>query len=251
MANHEIRTVIAQALQIIHQDSGYLSPTKNTTVNTQNKVLAALTSNAKPNLEVSYWQLADDVIDFFRGMAKHPDYKEIMERADAPTFTACMEAAKEENVSTVNFTYVVLMPHLYAKLKPKKARVLNAQATEAKRVEPGQFLGTLHVPDRFFLKLVSVSKPDSSNGTLFELHDRVGNVCFFTDRVNNWESRVALSDCFAVHATPTKHVAAANGEKQTFFRNVEFLPGTIVQGSKVDPKNDKSENGKFSKGQSF
>ena len=251
MANHELRTIIAQSLEIIHQDTGYIAPAKHSALNTQSKVLAILSKTNKPVLEITYWQLADEIVDFFRNLTKHPDYKLIMEREDATAFHTCMNAAQSDETSTVNFGYAVLMPHLYGKLKPKKARVLNPNQTEAKLIQPGEFMGTLNVQDRFFVKLVYVEKPDATKGTLFELRDRNNNIGFFHDRAEKWENKIQLGDCFAMHATPARHTPADNGEKHTIFRNVEFIAGSVTEGKAVDPSNDKSDGGKFSKGKGF
>jgi hypothetical protein len=248
MANHPLRTIVAHAFQIIHQKSGYVPPSKNKDRNTPTEVLAAL--NRGDELNLTYWTLADDTIDFFRNMEKHPEYKSIMARADGPEFQAAADAAKNAEVSTITFGTAVSMPHLYARLKPElsKAPKLNPNKTVAKIFTPGEFLGTLHKPERFFVKLVFVGRADNSKGTLFKVLDRVGNIGFFYDRPEKFQGKVHLGDCFAMHATPSRHTPAENGEKHTIFRGIEFIAGSLVEGkTPVDPKFDESTGKVFTR----
>lgn len=247
--NHKQQTVVAQSLAIIHQRMGYVSPARSKDANTQALVLAALSDPNTPPIDIAYLQLADEVIDFFRNLHKHPDYKSIKERGDAAEFEACRDAAMQEEVTPLLFPVVVLMAHLYAKLKPKKPKVLNPNETQAKILNPGEFMGTINNPERFFLKLVYVGRADASKGTMFKVVDRSGNIGFFQDRAEKYEGKIYLGDCFAVHATPVNHTSAKNGEKHTTFRSVEFIPDTVVPGKGViDQANDESVGKKFCKG---
>ena len=255
-SNLPLRTVVAYSYQIIHQKSGYVSPTKNKERNTYTEVAAAIGRNSVSNkvedeVNVTYWKLADDTIDFFRTLEKHPMYKSIMARADAPEFQAAAEAAKDDNVNLITYMTAVLMPHLYARLKPElsKAPKLNPSKTVAKIFTPGEFLGTLHKPERFFVKLVFVGAPNPTKGTLFKVLDRAGNIGFYYDRPEKFQNKVHLGDCFAMHATPSRHTPAENGEKHTIFRDIEFIAGSLVEGkTPVDPKFDESLNKAFTKG---
>jgi len=247
MANHAIRTVVAVTLETIHVDSGYIPLSRNATSNTQTKVLASLKKNSEQaQLSPEYWALADEIIDYFGTLDNKPDYKEIIAREDGPMYQACIDVAKTEQVTPLTISYVVAMPHLYGKLKPKKQEKLNPLKTETKLATPGDFLGTLHKPERFFMKLVHVGTHDKTRGgNLFELRDRFNNAGFFYDIPERHTNVFKLGDCFAFHGTPVKHLEASNGEKQTIFRNIDIIKDTLVEGrSKVDPTQDET-GGKF------
>lgn len=250
MANHALRTVIAHAWQALHQRGGYLSPTKSPKENTQTLVLEALKRN--DTIDITYWELTDESIDFFRNLKKSPEYKSITTRMDGPEFQTCIDAVQDDEITTLTFPYAVLIPHLYSKLKPKlsKAPKLNPSSTVAKIIEPGEFMGTLNKAERFFVKLVFVGKEEPTKGTLFKIVDRVGNIGFFIDRAEKFKGKFHLTDCFAIHATPARQEPdKESGEKHTIFRNVEFIPGTIVAGKGApDKSDDESKDKVFTKG---
>ena len=250
MANHALRTVVAHAWQAIHQRGGYLAPAKSPKENTQTLVLEALKRNDP--IDITYWLLTDEVIDFFRNLRKNPEYKSIITRMDGPEFQTCIDAVQDDEISQLSFMYAVLIPHLYSKLKPKlsKAPKLNPNSTVAKIIQPGEFMGTLNKQERFFVKLVFVGKEEPTKGTLFKIMDRVGNIGFFLDRAEKFKGKFHLTDCFAIHATPSRHTPdEKSGEKHTIFRGVEFIPGTVVPGKGTPDKSDDESTGKeFTKG---
>ena len=129
---------------------------------------------------------------------------------------------------------------------------MNPDKSEAKIIKPGEYMGILNTEERFFVKLVRVGETDATKGgTMFVVNDRSGNIGFFYDSATKWETQVQLGDCFAVHATPTRHAPADNGEKHTIFRSVRLLKDTIIAGTKaVDPMND-STGGKFTRNVPF
>jgi hypothetical protein len=249
MTNHPLRNVIAHGFQTIHTNGGYVSPTKNKERNTQTEVLASLKKNSL--VDITYWNLADEVIDFFRTLPKNPEYKSIMARADGPEFQTCIDAVKDDEINHLTFMYAVLIPHLYSKLKPKlsKAPKLNPNSTVAKIIDPGEFMGTLNKADRFFVKLVFVGPEYPTKGTLFKVIDRSGNIGFFIDRAERFVNKIFLTDCFAMHATPSRHVPdEKTGEKHTIFRNIELIAGKTVPGKgSIDTSNDESKGKVFSK----
>ena len=250
--NQALRTVVAMTLDVIHTDNGYIAPTRNATTNTQTKVLAALTKNKNPTLDPEYWQFADEMIGFFSIFDTMPDYKNALALPEGSMYETCVRVAKGNEVTPVNFPYAVAMPNLYSKLKPTKPKTLNALKSEAKIIKAGEFMGALNTEDRFFVKLVRVGENDATKGgTMFVVNDRSGNIGFFYDTTTKWETKVQLGDCFAIHATPTRHAPAENGERHTIFRSVRLLPDTIVAGTKkVDPAND-STGGKFTRNVPF
>lgn len=228
---------------------GYVSPSRSKEQNTQALVLAALRDPKNPPLDIAYMQLADEVLDFFRNLHKHPEYKSIKELANAAEFEAGHDAVMAQDVTALTFPVFVVMPHLYGKLNPKKPKVLNPNETQAKIINPGEYMGTINTPERFFWKLVYVGRADANKGTMFKVVDRSGNIGFFQDRAEKFEGKIVLGDCFAVHATAVNHTPAQNGEKHTTFRSVEFIPGTVVKGKGViDDSFDDSAGKKFSKG---
>lgn len=249
-STYDITTLVAQAIKTMHIDKGFIPETASATNNTMLKVLAALKAdpNAK-SLEPTYWQVADDMLEFFRVLTTHPSYKSIMERSDGAEYKACHDAVMSgDTVTILTLPMVIRIPHLYGKLKPKAPK-LNPLQTETKILKPGEYMGTLHETGRFFWKLVHVGPSTDPKGTTFKVMDRVGNIGFFRDRVELWIDKVHLSDCFTVHATPYRQISADNGEKHTVFRNVEFLPTEgIKPGSAVSTDNDESEGKKFCKG---
>ena len=247
MANHAIRTVVAVTLETIHVDSGFIPLSRNATSNTQTKVLAALKKSPEQNeLSPEYWALADEIIDYFCTLENKPEFKELLKKEDGPMYQACIDVAKSEQVTALTLSFAVSMPHLYGKLKPKKQEKLNPLKTETKLTAPGEFLGTINKPDRFFMKLVHVGKHDKTRGgTLFELRDRFNNAGFFYDTPERYTNVFKLGDCFAFHGTPTKHLESASGEKQTIFRNIDVIADTLVIGrAKVDETQDET-GGKF------
>lgn len=249
MPNYPLRNVVAHGYQVIHQKAGYVSPTKNQTNNTLTEVLASLGRN--DTLNITYWQMADDTIEFFRELPKHSDYKSIMARDDGPEFASCITVAQLNETTTLTVGNAVLMPHLYSRLKPQlsKAPKLDPNKTVAKIFTPGEFLGTINKPERFFVKLVFVGKADPTKGTLFKVLDRVGNIAYFSDRETKFKGKVHLGDCFAIHATPSRHTPDKSGEKHTIFRGVELIPDSIVEGkTPADPSYDESEGKVFMKG---
>jgi hypothetical protein len=237
---------------MIHTDNGYIAPTRNADTNTQTKVLATLTRDPNPTLDPEYWHLADEMIGFFRIFDTMPEFKNVQSMPDGAMYKTCVDTAKAETVTPLTFPYAVAMPNLYSKLKPQKPKTLNALKSEAKIIKPGEFMGALNKEDRFFVKLVRVGDHDATRGdTMFVVNDRSSNIGFFYDAPAKWESLVQLGDCFAIHATPTRHAPAENGEKHTIFRSVRLLKDTIVAGTKkVDPAND-STGGKFTRNVPF
>ena len=227
-----------------------MSPLKSPKENSQTYVLEALKKNDPIDLE--YWKLTDDTIDFFRTLEQNSQYKSVITRPDGPEFQTCIDAAKFNEVTTTTFPYAVLMVNLYSKMKPKlsKAPKLNPNETVAKLIEPGEYLGTINKTERFFVKLVFVGKEEATKGTLFKVVDRMGNVAFFLDRAEKFKGKFHLTDCFAIHATPSRHTPdEKSGEKHTVFRNVEFIAGTVVPGKGTPDKSDDESIGKiFTKG---
>ena len=252
MANYALRTVIATTLDVIHQDNGYISPTRNQTTNTMTKVLATLKRTPNPNLDPEYWQFAEEMIGFFRILDTLPDFKNILSLPDGAMYQTCVDTAKADDITPITFPYAVVMPNLYSKLKPHKPKALNPLKSEAKIIAHGEFMGTLNQEDRFFVKLVRVGEHDMTRGgTMFVVNDRSGNVGFFYEKQDKLEGKIWLGDCFAMHAIPTRQTPAESGEKHTVFRSVKILPDTIVPGkSATDPDND-STRGKFTKNVPF
>lgn len=246
MANHALRTIVAVTLETIHKDNGFVPQARSAATNTQTKVFNKLKQNPKPDLEPAFWQCADEVVDYFRILETLPEYKTISQRDDAAVFKTCIDVAKGGEIGPVEFPYAVMMPHLYGTLIPKEPKTLNVLTSEAKLIEPGNFMGKLNEPDRFFVKLVHIGKNDATKGgTLFELRDRSGNMGFFFDKPDKFAGTIRLGDCFAIHATPTRHTKAPTGEKHTIFRTVEIVMGTIVPGKgKIDPTQDETR-GRF------
>jgi hypothetical protein len=248
-----LRTVVATTLATIHADNGYIAPTRNATTNTQTKVLATLKRTPNPtNLEPEFYQFADEMIGFFRSLETMPNYKDILALPDGSVYKTCAEVAKSEELTTATFPFAVAMPNLYSKLKPPKPKKLNALNSQAKVIKPGNYMGKLNEEDRFFVKLVRVGANDPTRGgTLFEVHDRNGNVGFFYEKVEKLEGVIELGTCFAMHATPTRQTPTKDGEKHTVFRTVSIIKDTIVAGKgTVDPKDD-ATGGKFTKNVPF
>jgi hypothetical protein len=252
MANFALRTVVATTLEVIHADNGYIAPIRNATTNTQTKVLATLKRTPTPQLDPEYWQFADEMIGFFRILDTLPDYKKILETPDGSLYQTCVNTAKSDEITPLTFPYAVTMPNLYSKLKPQKPKKLNPLKSEAKIIKPGEYMGVLNQEDRFFVKLMRVGDHDPTRGgTLFVVNDRSGNNGFFYEKPDKLEGVIQLGDCFAIHATPTRHSTADNGEKHTVFRSVQVLKDTIVPGkAPVDGNND-STGGKFTKNVPF
>jgi hypothetical protein len=250
--NGALRTVVATTLDVIHSDNGYIAPGRNATTNTQSKVQAILNKNPNPTLDPEYWQFADEMIGFFRILESRAEFKTILTLPDGPMYKTCIDTAKADEVTPLTFPYAVAMPNLYSHLKPQKPKILNPLKSEAKIIKPGEYMGILNAEDRFFVKLVRVGEHDATKGgIMFVVNDRSGNIGFFYDTSTKWETKVQLGDCFAMHATPTRHVPAENGEKHTIFRSVRLLADTIVTGTKVvDPAND-STGGKFTRNVPF
>lgn len=248
MANHSLRTVVATTLDVIHNDAGYIAPNRSTTTNTQTKVLATLKKTPIPEIDPMFWQLADEVIGFFRIADTLPNWKDILAMPDGAMYKICLDTAKKDEIESLSFNYAVAMPNLYSNLKPAKPKMLNPLKSEAKLIKPGEFLGTLNVEDRFFVKLVKVGAVDATKGgTLFVVNDRSGNVGMFYDVPSKLEGKVWLGDCFAIHATPHRQHAEPNGEKQTLFRGIKIILDTLIPGKgKIDPAND-ATGGKFTK----
>jgi hypothetical protein len=193
------------------------------------------------------------MIGFFRILETMPNYKDIVAIPnDGALYKMCSDVAKSEELTTATFPYAVAMPNLYSKLKPPKPKKLNALNSQAKVIKPGNFMGVLNQEDRFFVKLIRVGTHDATRGgTLFEVHDRSGNVGFFYEKPDKLEGVVQLGDCFAMHATPTRQTPSEQGEKHTVFRSVSVIKDTIVAGKGgVDPKLD-STGGKFTKNVPF
>lgn len=237
-----IRNVVAQAVKTIYQSKGYRSPAKSKD-NTHTRVLDELKKAGKepPVIDISFWTLADTIINFFRQLPQHPEYQSVLARIDGPEIQTCIEAAIDDEVTTLTFGYVVLMPHLYGKLNPAKQLPLDPHISEARIINPGEFMGTLNVAEAFFVKLIYVSRPDASNGTMFKVTDRSGNIAFIHDRVEKFQGKVKLGECFKIHATPARFTPAANGEKHTVLRNVRLIEDTIRPGKAPIP-DDKNDN---------
>jgi hypothetical protein len=248
MSNHPLRTVVATTLHVIHADGGYIAPTKNATTNTITKVLATLKANPLPDVEPEFWQFANEMIEFFRILDTLPDYKKICASDDGAMYQTCVKTVKADEVTPLTFPYVVAMPTLYAKLKPAKPKSLNPLKSEAKITKPDEYMGTLNVEDRFFVKLIKVGEHDATKGgTIFHVTDRNGNNGIFYELPTRLEGKIWLGDCFAMHATPTRFQLEPNGEKRTVFRTIKVLLDTVISGKqKVNRTND-STNGKFTK----
>lgn len=254
MANYPLRSIVAQSIYVLHLDNGYIPMSKSKDSNTYAKVLAILSRNPTPSdLDISYWQMADEILFFFRGLKDSAEYASIVSRTDGTEFQSCFDICNNEEITATSFPFAVLMPHLYGKLKPKQPKVLNPNETKAKIIQPGEFMGTINTPDRFFVKLVYVGRADASKGTLFKVLDRNGNIGYFHDRAERFESHIVLGDCFHIHATPSRHTPSANGEKHTIFRNVEFIVGTVVKGKLdgITVADDESAGKKFSTNLTF
>jgi hypothetical protein len=251
-SNHPLRTVVAATLEVIHSDSGYISPTKDPASNTQTKVLAMLQKVPFPDIQPRFWVFADEMIGLFRILDTLPEYKNILALPDGPMYKICVDTVKADEISVLSFPYIVSLPNLYAKLKPSKPKPLNPLKSEAKLIKPGEHMGTLNVEGRFFVKLMKVGTHDATKGgTEFVVNDRSGNVGIFYEVLNKLEGKIFLGDCFAMHATPHQQTEK-NGEKLTFFRSVKVLQDTIVSGRiATDPANDAATGGKFTKGVSF
>ena len=244
-----IRTVVATTLEVIHNDGGYISPTKNSTSNTQTKVLAMIQKNPLPDLQPQFWQFADEMIGFFRVLDTLPNYKDILQLSDGAMYNTCVDTVKSDEVTPLTFPYMVALPNLYAKLKPSKPKPLNPLKSEAKLTKPGEFLGVINTEDRFFLKLVKVGNNDLTKGGIeFMLVDRNGNIGIFYEILSKLEGKVFIGDCFAIHATPLRHQTESNGEKRTVFRSgVKVLQDTIVPGKVTSKEENDSTGGKFTK----
>lgn len=244
--NHSLRTVVATTLHVIHADGGYISQSKNATTNTFTKVLATLKANPLPDVEPEFWQFADEMIGFFKILDTLPDYKKICASDDGAMYQTCVRTAKADEVTSLTWTYAVAMPTLYAKLKPAKPKPLNPLKSQAKIVKPGEFLGTLNVEDRFFVKLIKVGDHDATKGgMMFQVTDRNGNTGIFYDPQAKHEGKIWIGDCFAMHATPHRHQTESNGEKRTAFRSVKVLPDTIIVGKTNSDRSNDSTGGKF------
>lgn len=238
MANHPLRTVVAVTLDTIHSDSGYIAPTRDPVNNTHAKVMAALKKSTSLNFDEEYWQrlfqLADEMIGFFRVLDTLPIYKEIQAQTDAAMYATCITTAKSDEVTTSNFAYAVAMPHMYSLLNPNKPKALNPNQSEAKIIPPGEYMGTMNTESRFFVKLVEVGEHDQTRGGVkFIVHDRSGNVGIFYEKLDKLKSLIYLGDCFAIHATPTRQVPLENGQKQTVFRTVTIIKDTIKPGKDI------------------
>lgn len=252
MANHPLRMVVATTLEVIHADNGYIAPTRNATTNTLSKVLATIKKTPTPTLDPEYWQFADEMIGFFRILDTMPEFKNILSLPEGPMYQTCIDTAKADEITPLTFPYAVAMPNLYSKLKPQKPKTLNPAKSEAKIIKPGEFMGLLNQEDRFFVKLVRVGEHDATRGgTLFVVNDRSGNIGFFYEKPEKLVGKIQLGDCFAIHATPTRHAPADNGEKHTIFRSVRLLLDTIIPGQgNIDPTND-ATSGQFTKNVAF
>lgn len=245
--NHSLRTVIAVTTEIVHADHGFTSIDKNKITNTQTKVLAAIAANFSPTVRPEFWQFADEVIGFFQNLDSLPEAATIYAQKDGPMYKQCVEVARADEVTALNFGYAVAMPNLYSKLKPTTPKKLNPLKSEAKLIQAGEWMGKLNEEDRFFVKLVRVGDHDATRGgNSFVVTDRAGNVGFFYEKPDKLVGSIQLGDCFAMHATPMRHSVADNGEKHTIFRTVKILKDTIIPGKmQIDPANDKT--GKFIK----
>lgn len=243
-----LKTVVALSLATIHNRQGYVSPARSSTKNTALLVKQELEAAKTTTLDFAYMQLAEEVIEFFKNLHEHPDYKAISEKLEGPEYEACQQAAQQDEVTSITFPYVVLMPFLYGNLKPRRP-IVNPDELDVKLLEPGHFMGTIGKLEKFFVKLVYVGRADVSKGTTFKVVDRNDNVGFFQDRADKYEGKLFLNDCFYMIAQPTRHTVASNGEKHTTFRTPEVLADDITQGrGTVDPKFDESVGRKFSRG---
>lgn len=236
MANHKLRTVVAVTLETIQTNNGYIAPAMNATVNTQTLVLERLLRNPLPVLDNNYLLLADEIIGFFSVFENMEKSKAILATPEGPLYQACADIAKSDEITNFNFAHVVAMPNLYARLRPEPPKQLNPTKTEAKIFKPGENMGKINEPERFFVKLVKVGALDSfAGGNLFEVNDRSGNIGIFYAQIPDLESVIKLGDCFAIHATPTRFLTTTEGKNCTLFRSVEVLQDTIILG-KVSEK---------------
>lgn len=242
----QIVTVVSHALSVIHTQGGYTPITKSNDLNTVTLVKKQLETVPLPVVHFTYRQLAEEIVDFFRHIRSHSDYKAIREREDGPLFESCADAAQHDEVTPVTFPFVVLMTNLYAVLDPRKPHI-DPDKMEVKLLEPGHFLGTLFQPEKFFVKLVGVGRKDQVKGTTFQVSDRNGNIAFFQDRMDRYVGKVYLNDCFYIVATPVRHLNSSDGQKHTFFRsNVQPLLNDIRQGKgEINQAFDESVGKKF------
>ena len=218
MANHPLRNVVAVALVTIERDGGYIPPSSNSKSNTQTRVLDVFKSGL-PTIGEMHWRLADEMITYFKTLTPGAWQK----RSDAALIQACVDATINQEVTSVSFPYAVMMPQMYGLLFPAQKVSLNALTSEAVLSNPGEHLGMIGHPCRLFVKLVRVGAHDAQmGGTLFEVHDRNENIAYFYERPERLESKIQLSDCFAIHATPSRH-SDKNGTKFTILRDVSVV----------------------------
>jgi hypothetical protein len=234
-----LRTLIAVTLNIIETDGCYIPPPKNgSATSTYTKVLSAFSAGGFPHVDDNYYRLADEIIEFFKELPKSVNYKTIMLQPDSAMFQNCISVAEQTEVMPINIMYVVMMPTLFGKLRPKRI-VSEIKIDDAMLTEPGNFMGKKDVPNRFFVKLVAVGVKDIKfGGHRFEILDRNNNVGFFYEKPENLKHVIMLGDCFSMIATPMIHKTNEQGEKQTIFRSINIVenkgPGASVPNPSAD-----------------
>jgi len=236
-----LRNILAVTLNLIDTDNGYISPQRSATANTQLKVSQTLKQNKTPPLDDYYWRFADEIISVFRTLRQLPIYKTISTGSDSAQYNACIDVAQHDDTTSIAFTTAVQMAISYGTLR----RLMEKLAVDPDKMDtliakPNDFIGTLNLPSRFFVKLVSVGEHDASKGgCVFQVHDRHSNIGFFYERPDRLKGKLILNDCFSMIGTPSRQtIDQETGEKHTVFRSVQFVENKGPGTGKIPNTND-------------
>jgi len=229
------------SIQTVDLNDGYVTPTQDPVTNTQSQVHHALRSQPNPKLDDDVWRLADDMIEFFRQLPSQKNYRTIVGNLDGAMIQACVEVAKSDEIAPIAFPVAVQIIHAYSKLRPRAKTAEDPKKLDAVITPPGEFFGQRDVPNRFFVKLVSVGDYDKGKGgNLFEVRDRFANIGFFYERPDKLKGSILLGDCVAIYAIPARHAVADSGEKHTVFRCVEIIENKGPSPGDAASYNDKT-----------
>jgi hypothetical protein len=147
-------------------------------------------------------------------------------RIDGPSFQTCIDVATASEIQTSGIPFAVQMPHMFGKVRPKNASKVNPHLLDAVITEAGKYMGTLNLPNKFYVKLVGVGDYDKTKGgNSFELRDRKNNPAMFWERAEKLQGILSLGDCFSMYGTPSRHIED-NGENKTVFRSIEIVENT-------------------------
>lgn len=91
--------------------------------------------------------------------------------------------------------------------------------------DPTKFIGRLNVRGDFHVKLLLVIRADNGE-RYWKIETREHLIGVIPEKSITYGIMVApveVNDCFIMQATVQRHAVTANGEPQTFFRDVEIV----------------------------